>query len=235
MKLLLKVSRAIDAFTEILGKISTYLVVVIIAVGILNVFLRFLGRFSQSDLFSDITKAITGRAYPSNILTDLQWYIFAVMFFLGFGYILKHGVNVRVDFLYSKWSARRKAWVDLLGTLLFLIPFCLLGIYVAIPQVMQSYGYGSFKPTSDLLAWLADLRRIGDWEVATENGIMPRAPIKTFVILGFVFLLLQAVSQAIKYLAVVVGHEEVLKVIREDEQPEVQAVLEEIAERAKQH
>jgi hypothetical protein len=48
-------------------------------------------------------------------------------------------------------------------------------------------------------------------------------------------LLLQAVSQAIKYLAIVVGHEEVLKVIREDEQPEVQAVLEEIAERAKQH
>lgn len=233
MKGLLKLSRAIDRFTESLGNFSTYLVVLIIFVGMTNVILRFLGRWSQSDLFSDITKAIIGKGYPSNILTDLQWYIFSVLFFLGFGYILKHGVNVRVDFLYSKWNTRTQAVVDFLGTILFLIPFCLLGIYVAIPQVMQSWGYGSFKPTSDLIAWLADLRKIGDWEVATENGIMPRAPIKTFVIFGFVFLLLQAISQAIKYFAILRGSQEALDMIRKDESPEVEAVLDEVSDRAK--
>ena len=233
MKGLLKLSRAIDKFTESLGNISTYLVVLIIFVGMTNVILRFFGRWTASDLFSDITLAITGKAYPSNILTDLQWYIFSILFFLGFGYILKHGVNVRVDFLYSKWPARTQASIDFFGTLLFLIPFCLLGIYVAIPQVMQSWGYGSFKPTTDLFAWLSDLRKIGDWEVATENGIMPRAPIKTFVIFGFVCLLLQAISQAIKYFAVMVGHEEILEQIRQDEAPEVEAVIDEVSDRAK--
>jgi TRAP-type mannitol/chloroaromatic compound transport system permease small subunit len=204
----------------------------IIFVGITNVILRFLGRWSASDLFADITKALVGKAYPSNILSDLQWYIFSILFFLGFGYILKHGVNVRVDFLYSKWNNRKKAWVDFLGTILFLIPFCLLGIYVAIPQVMQSWGYGSFKPTTDLIVWLADLRKIGDWEVATENGIMPRAPIKTFVIFGFLFLLLQAVSQAIKYFAILQGNEDILDSIHKDETPETEAVIEEVASRA---
>ena len=234
MKTLLKISSLIDRLSERLGNASTYLVVTIIFVGILNVIFRFFGRWSESDLFADLTKAITGKVYPSNILTDLQWYIFSLLFFLGFPYILKHGVNVRVDFLYGKWSAQKQAAVDFLGTVLFLSPFCLLGISVTIPHVMQSWGYGSFKPTSNLLEWLADLRSIGNWEVSPENGIMPRAPIKSFIIVAFVCLLLQAVSQAIKYFAIMRGNLDVVEIIRQDERPEVQAALEEIEARAKE-
>ena len=54
-----------------------------------------------------------------------------------------------------------------------------------------------------------------------------------FVIFGFVCLLLQAISQAIKYFAVMVGHEEILEQIRQDEAPEVKAVIDEVSDRAK--
>jgi len=237
LKGLLRISRAIDNFVERLGVVVNFLVLLVIVVGFLNVVLRYAGRWTNSDLFGDITKAITGTAMPQNAIIEAQWYLFAIMFFLGFPYILKHGVNVRVDFLYSKWNRRSQAAVDFFGTLLILIPFCLLGIYVAIPNVVQSWGYNSFKPTSDLLAWLGDLRSTGAWEMSPDPGGLPRAPIKSFIIVAFVLLLLQAISQAIKYFAIMrggVGSQEAERMIQKDEQPEVVTVIEEAQERAKE-
>ena len=64
-----------------------------------------------------------------------------MIFFLGFAYVLKHNVNVRVDFLYANWSERTRAWVDFVGTLIFIVPFCILGIYVTIVPVSFSWGF----------------------------------------------------------------------------------------------
>ena len=105
-----------------------------------------------------------------------------------FAYNLKHDVNVRVDFLYAKWSPRRKAWIDLIGTVLVLIPFCVMGIWVTINPVIFSWTL---------------------WEMSPDPGGLPRAPIKSFIIVAFGVLLLQAVAQAIKYAAVLTGHSEV--------------------------
>ncbi len=109
---------------------------------------------------------------------------------------MSHDVNVRVDILYSKWSPKRKAWVDLMGTLLILIPFCIIGIWFTLNPVMLSWGRlpdGSF----------------GTWEMSPDPDGLPRAPIKSFIIVAFASLLLQAIAQAIKYLAVLTGHTEV--------------------------
>ena len=175
MRALLRFSHGIDRVSEGLGKLAIYLTLALIAIGFYNVAARYIGRF-------------IGQNLSSNVFIETQWYIFSVIFFLMFAYNLRHDVNVRVDFLYAKWSARRKAWVDLIGTLLFLIPFCIMGIWVTINPVLFSWRL---------------------WEMSPDPGGLPRAPIKTFIIVAFVMLLLQAIAQAIKYAAVLTGHREV--------------------------
>lgn len=176
MNALLRVSRAIDAVTEFIGRLLPYLVVIMIGVGFYNVVTRYLGRF-------------IGVTLTNNSALEIQWYMYSVIFFFGFAYILKHNLNVRVDFLYAKWSPQRRAWIDLIGTVLFLIPFCILGIYVTINPVMASWGR---LPNG---SW-------GTWEMSPDPFGLPRAPIKSMIIVAFVLLLLQALSQVIKYLAV---------------------------------
>lgn len=108
----------------------------------------------------------------------------------GFAYILKHNLNVRVDFWYANWPPRRRALIDFAGTLLFLIPFCILAIVVTINPVLFSWGR---LPNGN---W-------GTWEVSPDPDGLPRAPIKSMIIVAFVLLLLQAISQAIKYFAII--------------------------------
>jgi len=109
--------KAVDALSEGLGWVSQMLVVVTVVIGFYNVVARYAGRFMETQL-------------SSNLYIELQWYLFSLVFFFGFAYILKHGINVRVDFLYAKWPKKRQAMIDFWGHIFFLIPFTILGIYV---------------------------------------------------------------------------------------------------------
>ena len=104
MKKSLSLARAIDGVSEFLGQIGVYLTVAVIIVGFYNVAVRYLGRFIGAQL-------------SSNFWIELQKYLFSAIFLAMFAYNLKHEVNVRVDFLYANWSPRRRAWVNLWGTL----------------------------------------------------------------------------------------------------------------------
>jgi TRAP-type mannitol/chloroaromatic compound transport system permease small subunit len=190
MSALLKLSKWIDALTEGVGKFGNYMVLLVIAVGFYNVLGRYIGRY-------------IGIKLSSNSFIELQWYLFSLIFFLGFSYILKHDVNVRVDFLYAKWNEKRKALIDFFGTLLFLIPFCIIGMYVTLNPVLKSWG---LRPNG---TW-------GKWEMSPDPGGLPRAPIKTMIIVAFAFLLLQAISQAIKYLAILRGNKDVARALESD-------------------
>jgi len=188
IKKLLKVSQSIDKFTDKLGWLSQWFVLLTVGVGFFNVVARYLGRFIGTQL-------------SSNALIDLQWYLFSLTFLSAFAYILRHGENVRVDFLYSQWGEKRKALIDFLGTILFLIPFCILGIWVTFNPILQSWGR---LPDG---SW-------GNWELSADADGLPRAPIKTMLPLGLFLLLLQSISQAIKYLAIILGYAEVAEQIR---------------------
>ncbi|HWQ13546.1 MAG TPA: TRAP transporter small permease subunit [Roseiflexaceae bacterium] len=179
MRALLRVSGAIDAFTEWLGKLSGVLATLVILVGFYNVLARYIGRF-------------LGMQLTSNTFIELQWYIFAVIFFLGFAYILRHNLNVRVDVFYAHWSPRRKALINILGTLLFLLPFCVIGILVTINPVLLSWGR---LPNG----------RWGVWEVSPDPGGLPRAPIKSMIIVAFALLAIQGISELIKHVAIYTG------------------------------
>jgi TRAP-type mannitol/chloroaromatic compound transport system permease small subunit len=183
MRSLLRVSRIIDQFTEKLRFVIDWLVVLTVGIGFYNVVARYLGR-------------LLGIKLSSNVLIELQWYLFSILFLVGFAYILKHGDNVRVDFLYTNLNQKQQAIVDLLGTVLFLIPFCAIGIWVTFNPVLQSWGH---LPDG---TW-------GTWEISPDTNGLPRAPIKTMIPIGLGLLLLQGISQIIKYLAILSGYEQV--------------------------
>jgi TRAP-type mannitol/chloroaromatic compound transport system permease small subunit len=170
-----------------MGNLANWVVLITITIGFYNVFVRYIGRF-------------IGISLSSNVYIELQWYLYSIIFFLGFAYILKHGVNVRVDILYATFGEKTQAWIDFVATLLLLVPFCLIGLYVTYNPVLTAWGR---LPNGN---W-------GTWEVSPDPNGLPRAPIKTMIIVAFVFLLLQSIAQLIKYWAVIGGHHEVKELI----------------------
>jgi TRAP-type mannitol/chloroaromatic compound transport system permease small subunit len=188
LRKLLNISQHLDRLAEFNGWLSGWLIVLTVGVGFYNVIARYLGR-------------LIGVQLSSNTLIELQWYLFSIMFLLGLSYILKTGANVRVDFLYANWDEKRKALVDFVGTVMFLVPFCVLGLVTSFNYALQSWGR---MPDG---TW-------GTAELSLDAGGLPRAPIKTMLVLGFFLLLLQAISQAIKYLAVYQGYTQVADQLR---------------------
>ncbi len=177
----LRFSRGVDTLMEWVGALSMVLVTLLLGVGIYNVVVRYIGR-------------LVGRNLASNTLLEAQWYLFSIIFFLGFAFILKRNTHVRVDFLYQNFGPKVRAWVNLFGTLVFLLPFCVLGIYVTYEPVLRSWG----------------LRPNGTWGRlvgSPDAGGLPRAPLKSMISLAFALLIIQGVSDIIKHIAVLRGVE----------------------------
>lgn len=172
-------TRVVDAISEVLGWISMILVIATVALTFYNVFVRYLGQF-------------IGVQLSSNTYLELQTTFFSVVFLLGFAYILKHGVNVRVDFIYTHWPRKRKAMLDFWGHLFFLVPFCIMGIWVTWSPVLTSWGKLPNDPLWPPTAWS------GSIEWSNNPGGLPLAPLKSMIIVGFVFLLLQTLAELIK-------------------------------------
>ncbi len=185
-------ANAIDKLTEGLGAISMYLVLPTVFIGFANVVLRYAGRF-------------VGVRLTSNAIIEIQWYLYSLIFFFGFAYILKHNINVRVDFWYGQQSLKRKAIIDFVGHLIALVPFCLLGLYVTYNPVMLSWGR-RFDGT-----W-------GTWEMSPDPSGLPRAPIKTMILVGFFTLLLQAIVELIRLYGTLRDIEELQRTSPEDKE-----------------
>lgn len=120
------VVRTADAMTEASGWIARLMVYILIPVGFLNVFLRYVGRYTEAQLVN-------------NTWIEAQWYLYGVLFLLMFPYLLRHDGNVRVDFWYAERSARAKAVTDLVGHLVGLVPFTALAIWVSWKPVRESW------------------------------------------------------------------------------------------------
>ncbi len=113
-------------------------------------------------------------------LQELEWHLFALVFLLGAGYTLKHDDHVRVDVFYRSkfFSARGRAWINLAGCVLFLIPFCLLVIVQSWPFVHNAFLYSEGSPD--------------------PGGLPARWLLKSAIPVGFTLLLLQGVSELSK-------------------------------------
>ena len=79
-------------------------------------------------------------------MQELEWHLFAVVFLIGAAYTLKQEGHVRVDILFIHFSKKTKAWIDLFGTIVFLIPFCLIIIYSTQKFISNSWAVREISP-----------------------------------------------------------------------------------------
>lgn len=128
MRALLALSRAIDALSEGVGRIIVWLVLAVSLLSAGNALMRYAFRYS------------------SNAYLEAQWYLFSLIFLLGGAYALKHNAHVRIDLVYGRLSKRTQAWIDLVGTLLFLIPMSLGVIYLSWDWVANAVAIREMSP-----------------------------------------------------------------------------------------
>ncbi|OLT63262.1 TRAP transporter small permease subunit [Moorena bouillonii] len=172
MQQLLRISRVIDSFNERIGRLTYWILPLMILIGVWNVVGRYLGRFIGENL-------------SSNGFIETQWYLFDLVFLLGAAYTLKHNGHVRVDVFYKSLRPKAQAIANLIGTLLFLIPFCIMVIYFSWGAIVNSWTIQEMSP---------------------DPGGLPRYPIKSMIIFSFGLLILQGISEAIKNWAIFAGY-----------------------------
>ena len=120
MNVLLALSRAIDAFTERVGRLVYWLILVVVLISAANAVVR---------------KAFD---YSSNAYLEVQWYLFSVIFLFGAGYTLLRNEHVRIDIIQGRLSPRAQNWIDVLGILLFLMPMSLIIMALSWPLFVDS-------------------------------------------------------------------------------------------------
>jgi len=115
---------------------------------------------------------------PGTALTELQWHLYAAGFLIAIPFAMVRGNHVRVDVLAEHFPLRRKAWIELAGTLLFLIPFVVFVLIHAVPFVERSVRLNEVSPS--------------------PGGLSARWIIKSFIVSGFALLLLAAVARVLR-------------------------------------
>ena len=161
---LASIARLIDRLNAGIGKAVSWLVLLMVLVGAFNALARYGGRF-------------VGLNLSSNAWLELQWYLVSLVFLLAAGDTLRRNAHVRVDVLYGKLSERGKAVIDLVGGLVFLLPFCWFALWVSMPTIRASWAV---------------------LEVSPDPGGLPRYPIKSMIVVSFVLLAAQGVSEILK-------------------------------------
>ncbi|HJL95371.1 MAG TPA: TRAP transporter small permease subunit [SAR86 cluster bacterium] len=157
-----KISKSLDAFSEITGKICSWFVAIMVLVTCVVVLMRY------------------GLDMGSVLLQDVVLYLHGGLFLLGSAFALKRGSHVRVDVFYRSFSNLKKAWVDLLGNIIFLQPVCWIILF-------YSWGYVEFS-------W-----RI--MEVSPEPDGLPFVYLQKSLLVALAVLLgLQSLSEIIKSL-----------------------------------
>jgi TRAP-type mannitol/chloroaromatic compound transport system permease small subunit len=164
---LLLISRGIDWLNAKIGAFCNFLVLLAVFVSAGNAMSRY--AFSLSN----------------NSWLEAQWYMFAIMVMFGASYTLRRNEHVRVEILYLLLPERGQLWVDLIGTLVFLIPICLMLAVLSWPFFIEAY-------------------RVGEW--SQNAGGLIRWPIKFVLPGGFALLALQGVSEVIKRAAALAGY-----------------------------
>ncbi len=166
MDLFLSLSRAIDALNDRVGRTVGWLVLATTLISAGNAVSRY------------------GFNVSSNAWLEVQWYLFSAIFLLGGGYALLTNTHVRIDLVANRLRRRTNAWIDVVGTVVFLIPTCLVFLKFGWDMFYDSYARG---------------------EMSADSGGLLRWPVKVLVPIGFLLLLLQSVSELIKRVAYLRG------------------------------
>jgi len=166
MKSLLRMAHGIDALNELVGRWVYWLVLIVVLESAGNAIVRKL--FNSS----------------SNALLEMQWYLFSAVFLLCAGWTLLRNEHVRIDIIQGRLSARAQAWIDVFGTLFFLMPMVGIFIWLSIPWFLRTYQ---------------------EHEISGSAGGLILWPARILVPIGFALLALQSVSELVKRIAFLAG------------------------------
>jgi TRAP-type mannitol/chloroaromatic compound transport system permease small subunit len=166
VKILLRLSGLIDALNEHVGRLSYWLILVMVLVSAGNAAVRY--AFNRS----------------SNAWLEIQWYLFSAVFLFCAGYALLHNQHVRIDVISGRMSKRARAWIDVLGTLFFLLPMAIALMWMSWPVFVDAYQHD---------------------EVSTNAGGLIVWPARLMLPVGFFLLILQGISELIKRIAFLRG------------------------------
>ena len=166
MKGLLLLSRVIDAVNRKIGRATAWLILVAVIVATVNAIVRKVFHVS------------------SNAWLELQWMLFGAVFLLCASWTLQVKEHIRIDIVNAALPRRVRQWIELIGHLLFLLPFSILMVYHSIPFFLCSYAIR---------------------EQSLSAGGLAQWPAKGLVVIGFVMLTAQGISEVIKQIAIMRG------------------------------
>jgi len=160
-----KLTDVIDALNRRAGELAGWLILAMVLIGAYNA------------LASSLGKALHTSAFTSNMLVELQWYLFGIAVMLGAGATLQQGGHVRVDVLFDRLSPRARRRINIAGAVLFLLPFCAVMLWTSWDIVAASWSIREQSP---------------------DPSGLPRYPLKTFLLIGFALLFLQGFSSLVR-------------------------------------
>ncbi|MGA8004502.1 MAG: TRAP transporter small permease subunit [Burkholderiales bacterium] len=166
MKLLLRLSRAVDWLNNQIGHLVYWLVLAAVLISSANAMSRYL-----------LNKT-------SNGWLEMQWYLFAAIFLLCSGYTFLHNEHIRIDVVAQRFSRRTQIWIDIFGTIFFMLP---MTVYIMV------------------LGWSMFSESYAVHEVSADPGGLVRWPVKLLVPVGFFLLTLQGLSELVKRIAFLMG------------------------------
>lgn len=120
----------------------------------------------------------------SNAWLEGQWYLFGCAYMFAASYTLQRNEHIRIDIISNLLPKAARNWIDLFGHIFMLIPFTLVMIRETYPTMARSFSLG---------------------ETSANFGGLIIWPAKAFIFVGFILLLIQAVSEVIKRIAVMRG------------------------------
>jgi TRAP-type mannitol/chloroaromatic compound transport system permease small subunit len=142
------------------GKISSWFSLALVLLISTDVLLRYVFNFSTASLY------------------EMEWHLFAIIFLLASPYTLQKNRHVRVDVFYNNFSKRKKNIIDLIGNIIFLIPFSFIIFYTSLPFVEDSYSILESSPD--------------------PGGLPYRFIIKSIIPIAFFLLMIQGILNTIK-------------------------------------
>ncbi|MDH2432063.1 TRAP transporter small permease subunit [Pokkaliibacter sp. MBI-7] len=171
-------ARPLMASGEWVGKVSSWLVIGVALLVLTTVLLNALG-INEVARWQDKV-LLLGDAITINSVTEMQWHLFGLLTLLGGTYALHHDTHVRVDLVYHGLSQRNRAIIDVLGHLIFLLPFCVLIAWLSRHFVEMSFV---------------------SHEQSNYGGLTDRWIIKAALPLGLLFLAVNALGQVLENIA----------------------------------
>jgi TRAP-type mannitol/chloroaromatic compound transport system permease small subunit len=166
-----RLSSVLDAFVRGIGNAVSWVWVVLVAVIVTNVTMRYV--FGQGRIEFE----------------ELQWHLYSIGFLVGLSYCIQNDSHIRIDILQERFKPRTKAWIEVLGILLFLVPYTAIVLIYAPGFIEYSFRTG---------------------EVSSAPGGLPyRWVIKSMMFLAFLLILIAAISRLSRACALLFGERQI--------------------------